>query len=97
MSIEQYIDDTTYLQWEDGMYVMLDELEDDYERALVEGSLRRSVFNRHKSDFYVTSREDCLGVIDKDAGLWWGEDCRTKLTRAQALYIATGETTCTTS
>jgi hypothetical protein len=53
MSIEQYIDDTTYLQWEDGMYVMLDRLECDYEK--LEQGLRR----------------------------------------AQALYIATGETTCT--
>jgi hypothetical protein len=88
---KQHREDTKYLQWSDGMYVMLDDLLCDYELALVEDSLRYSVFNCHKSDFYVTSREDCLGVIDKDAGLWWGEDLKTKITRAQALYIATGD------
>jgi hypothetical protein len=96
MSIEQYIDDTTYLQWEDGMYVMLDDLEDDYERALVEDSLRCSKYYRGSWLFMQASKEERLGVSLNTAGTWVAVD-RTKLTRAQALYIATGETTCTTS
>jgi hypothetical protein len=93
-----HIDDTTYLQWEDGMYVMLDELEDDYERALVEGSLRSSRYFEMAELFNVMTGmgEDRLGVSRGEAGLWRAVD-KTKLTRAQALYIATGETTCTTS
>jgi hypothetical protein len=97
MSIEQYIDDTTYLQWEDGMYVMLDDLEDDYERALVENSLRDS---RYFEDCWRLNRgstEDCFGIYENRAGCWWTEGLYFELTRAQALYIATGETTCTTS
>jgi hypothetical protein len=96
MSIEQYIDDTTYLQWEDGMYVMLDDLEDDYERALVEDSLRRSQYFNFMGD--PRPLDNCLGVRKEDAD-YWADDgsifLRTKLTREQALYIATGETTCT--
>jgi hypothetical protein len=101
MSIEQHIDDTTYLQWADGMYVMLDDLEDDYEAALVENSLRSSVYYPAcpSVDFFaIEYNEDCLGVYDNYAGCWHGGGINgTKLTRAQALYIATGETTCTTS
>jgi hypothetical protein len=94
-SIEQYIESTKYLQWEDGMYVMLDSLKCDYEKALVEDSLRSSrYFKRleHMGD------EDCMGVLFEDADYWFycNEDyMKTKLTREQALYIATGETECT--
>jgi hypothetical protein len=92
MSITQYIEDTKYLQWQDGMYVMLDDLECDYERAVVENSLRSSVYyggrQRLFEKFVAESR---LGVFDNKAGLWT-ELCKTKLTREQALYIATGDT-----
>jgi hypothetical protein len=97
MSIEQYIDDTTYLQWEDGMYVMLDDMECDYELALVEDSLRDS---RHFVSIGEPMRmDDCLGIWKGDADYWaaGGNYLHIKLNRAQALYIATGETTCTTS
>ena len=91
---QQHIEDTKYLTWADGMHVMLDDLECDYELALVEDSLRRSVYLTCKAYFDIFDigeDEDCIGVQNKDAGLWWSEDCKLKLTRAQALYIATGD------
>jgi hypothetical protein len=94
--MDKHIDDTKYLQWEDGMYVMLDDLECDYERALIEDSLRRSVYFKRLEPM---GDEDCMGVLFVDADYWFycSEDYMSiKLTRAQALYIATGETTCTT-
>jgi hypothetical protein len=100
MSIEQYIDDTRYLQWKDGMYVMLDDMECDYERALVEDSLRGSSWFDCNYNKLSPSKalKDCMGIYNKHHGAWL--TCATlitKLTRAQALYIATGETECTTS
>jgi hypothetical protein len=95
--MNKHIDDTRYLQWADGMYVMIDDLEDDYEMALVEGSLRGSVYFEDKQAFNRGYSEDCLGVHMRLAGLLWSEDLSIKLTREQALYIATGETSCTTS
>jgi hypothetical protein len=106
MSITQYIEDTKYMQWEDGMYVMLEDLADPldeqgYELALVEDSLRRSVYFKKKSYFKKAGEkilkgslwsEDCLGVGLFGAGLWWSLELDTKLTRAQALYIATKKT-----
>jgi hypothetical protein len=94
--MNKHIDDTRYLQWEDGMYVMLDDLECDYEAALVEDSLRDSIALDGENYFNQAGSEDCVGVDDGYAGLWWSNELKTKLTRAQALYIATGETTCTT-
>mgnify|MGYP000671344440 CR=1 FL=1 len=91
-----HIDDTKYLKWEDGMYVMLDDLECDYERALVEDSLRGSVYFRGRLFFEKLGDEDTLGVHRSNAGTFW-DNFDVKITRAQALYIATGETTCTTS
>ncbi len=93
MNNEQHQEDTKYLQWQDGMYVMLDDLLCDYEKALVEDSLRRSVY------FEVIgpslNLDDSMGIFEGDADYWAGlEDCMLKLTRAQALYIATGDTTC---
>jgi hypothetical protein len=97
--MNKHIDDTKYLKWEDGMYVMLDDLECDYERALVEDSLRGCAY--FKANFFFTSFnsiQDSLGVYTNIGGCWEEEgDAVIKLTRAQALYIATGETTCTTS
>jgi hypothetical protein len=102
MSIEQYIESTKYLQWEDGMYVMLDDLADPldeqgYVLALVEDSLRSSRY--FLDEFFFTNfarAEDCLGICNCIGGYWEEEgDARIKLTRAQALYIATGETECT--
>ena len=93
MSNEQHREDTKYLKWADGMYVMLEDLECDYEKALIEDSLRDSVYARGSDHFKVGGSEDCLGVDIEHAGLWWHEDLKIKLTRAQALYIATGETT----
>jgi hypothetical protein len=89
---KQHREDTKYKQWQDGMYVMLDDLDGDYELALVEDSLRRSVYVTDKTYFYIDDNEDCIGVQDKDAGVWWPQDCKLKITRAQALYIATGDT-----
>ena len=100
MSIEQYIDDTRYLQWEDGMYVMLDDMECDYELALVEDSLRDSVWVdcNYNAVSLTGITKDCMGVYVSCSGSWLTvSSLRTKLTRAQALYIATGETACTTS
>ena len=92
MNNEQHREDTKYVQWGDGMYVMLDDLLCDYELALVEDSLRRSVYFTNIIDFKRYRREDCLGVDEGLAGLWWEGEMQTKLTRAQALYIATGDT-----
>ena len=93
MSNEQHQEDTKYLQWQDGMYVMLDDLLCDYEKALVENSLRRSVYFDLSELFNVADGmgEDRLGVSGGSSGLWRAVD-KTKLTRAQALYIATGDT-----
>jgi hypothetical protein len=92
MNDKQHQEDTKYVQWGDGMYVMLDDLLCDYETALVENSLRRSVY--HAVDYFaIIENEDCLGVYNNWAGYWHGESSnKTKLTRAQALYIATGDT-----
>ena len=91
---EQHIEDTRYLKWEDGMYVMLDDLECDYELAVIENSLRDSVYFCHACFFIATLNDDCLGVLDGDSGSWRTSEAQleTKLTRAQALYIATGDT-----
>jgi hypothetical protein len=95
MNDKQHQEDTKYLQWADGMYVMLDDLLCDYEKALVEDSLRRSVYFDDACFFGVTRNDNCLGVLDGGSGTW---SCtgrlplKTKITRAQALYIATGDT-----
>jgi hypothetical protein len=95
MSDKQHQEDTKYVQWQDGMYVMLDDLLCDYENALVEDSLRRSVYFDDACFFGVTRNDNCLGVLDGDSGIWsWPGrlPLKTKLTRSQALYIAAGET-----
>ena len=92
MNNEQHQEDTKYVQWGDGMYVMLDDLLCDYEAALIENSLRRSVYLVKSLYFKREVSEDCLGIDDCNAGLWWAEDLKIRLTRAQALYIATGDT-----
>ena len=91
---DQHIEDTRYLKWQDGMFVMLDDLECDYELALIENSLRYSVYFCRACFFGVTQNDDCLGVLDGDSGSWHTSEVplETKLTRAQALYIATGDT-----
>ena len=88
---QQHIEDTKYLTWSDGMYVMLDDMECDYELALVENSLRDSVWFREALHFKSYGSEDCIGVDLGFVGLWWKDDMQIKLTRAQALYIATGD------
>ena len=90
--LNEHQEDTKYKQWSDGMYVMLDDLGGDYELAVVENSLRDSVYFDFM-DFPVGS-ENCLGVDAKDADYWTAapEWRGIKLTRAQALYIATGDT-----
>ena len=89
---EQHIEDTRYTQWSDGMYVMIENLKCDYELAVVENSLRDSVYFDIEHYFDLECEEDCIGVDGKCAGFWWAEDLKLNLTRAQALYIATGET-----
>jgi hypothetical protein len=93
MSDEQHREDTKYLKWSDGMYVMLEDLECDYELALIENSLRDSVYFGYLEK--VGPLDNCIGVMHGDADYWArGGYFREgiKLTRAQALYIATGET-----
>jgi hypothetical protein len=92
MNNEQHQEDTKYAQWEDGMHVMLDDLLCDYEGALVEDSLRRSVYLDKSRHFKREATENCIGVEKGHAGLWWSVDLKIKLIRAQALYIATGDT-----
>ena len=97
MNNEQHREDTKYVQWADGMYVMLDDLADpldeqEYVLALVEGSLRISVYPAVDC-FAIDYIEDCIGVYGNHAGYWDSSGIeQTKLTRAQALYIATGDT-----
>jgi hypothetical protein len=91
---KQHLEDTKYVQWQDGMYVMLDYLDGDYEKALVEDSLRGSVYFDDACYFIKVRPDNCLGVFGGDAGLWPCSDIMsfvTKLTRAQALYISTGD------
>jgi hypothetical protein len=88
---KQHREDTLYKQWQDGMHVMLDDLECDHELAIVENSLRDSVYFSQKVHFYNGGGVDCIGVDIEFAGRWWAEDLKTQLTRAQALYIATGD------
>ena len=90
---QQHIEDTKYLTWTDGMYVMLEDLKGDHERALVENILRDSVYFKENWHFIRTGYENCLGVDVGMVGCWWSGDLITKLTRAQALYIATGDAT----
>ena len=94
MNNKQHREDTKYKQWQDGMYLMLDELDGNYELALVENSLRDSVYFQVDRYFYCeTGIVDCVGVYGSYSGYWHSDDELTvKLTRAQALYIATGDT-----
>jgi hypothetical protein len=92
MNNEQHQEDTKYVQWQDGMYVMLDDLLCDYEKALVEDSLRNSVYPAVDC-FAIDYIEDCIGVYGNHAGYWDGDGIdQTRITRAQSLYIATGDT-----
>jgi hypothetical protein len=96
MNNEQHREDTLYKQWQDGMYVMLDDLADPidlqgYVLAVVENSLRRSRYFDPERSFFTIQNEDCLAVNLSDAGYWWSDELSVKLTRAQALYIATGD------
>jgi hypothetical protein len=88
---EQHIEDTRYLKWEDGMYVYLEDLQCDYELAVIENSLRDSVYFRGVFFFQITNDENALGVCSGNAGAFW-DSANVKITRAQALYIATGDT-----
>jgi hypothetical protein len=92
MNNEQHREDTKYVQWGDGMYVMPDDLLCDYELSVVEDSLRRSVYLINSRHFKREANENCIGIHNGNAGLWWCVDLKIKLTRAQALYIATGDT-----
>ena len=90
---EQHEEDTRYLKWTDGMYVYLEDLQCDYELAVIENSLRDSVYFVGRSVFDVFDDEVSYGVLNGEAGLWFMDGrFKTKLTRAQALYIATGDT-----
>jgi hypothetical protein len=77
------------------MYVMLDDLECDYEKALVEDSLRNSVyFLSIKCFTTIFEPAKCYGVYSDVAvaGISMHTiSSTTKITRAQALYIATGD------
>jgi phosphatidylserine decarboxylase len=87
----EHQEDTKHKQWADGMYVMLDDLEGDYELALVENSLRCSVYFKGENYFKIHMHlENKIGVMCKFAG-YWATESDIKLTRAQSLYIATGK------
>ena len=92
----QHIEDTRHTQWADGMYIMLEDLKhprdlQDRGMALVESSLRNSRYNAGGDLFCMWTGDDKIGVFWNHAG--YGSDLdEIKLTRAQALYIATGET-----
>jgi hypothetical protein len=91
---KQHREDTKYVQWQDGMYVMLDDLNGDYELALVENSLRDSSWDDCNYNERSPSKalKNCMGVYDLSSGAWMkGSTFKTNLTRAQALYIATGD------
>jgi hypothetical protein len=95
MNNEQHREDTKYVQWGDGMYVMLDDLLCDYEKALIEDSLRGSVYFKGSEFFFDCGEDDgvdCMGVYASHSGYWDAGGNNVKLTRAQALYIATGDT-----
>jgi hypothetical protein len=89
--MKQHIENTKHVQWSDGMYVMLDDLECDYEKALVEDSLRDSIYFQLGCYFDVLKEDNRVGVAGKTAGYWHGVGS-VPLTREQALYIATGDT-----
>jgi hypothetical protein len=97
MNDKQHREDTKYVQWGDGMYVMLDDLADpldeqEYVLAVIEDSLRRSVYFRGVKYFNASEfLENKMGITCGFAGYWFS-DFGVKLTRAQALYIATGDT-----
>jgi hypothetical protein len=95
---KQHLEDTKYVQWADGMYVTLDDLADPldlqgYVLAVVEDSLRNSVYFCSIGAPWET--DNCMGVMEGDADyLTGGEESSyliTQITRAQALYIATGD------
>jgi hypothetical protein len=97
MNDKQHQEDAKYLQWADGMYVMLEDLTDPldeqgYELAVVEDSLRRSVYFNYIEKIGV--HDNSIGVLRGDADYWATSKHSNaiKLTRAQALYIATGDT-----
>jgi hypothetical protein len=91
---KQHLEDTKYVQWQDGMYVMIDDLDGDYELAVVEDSLRGSSWEdcNYRLLSPIKALKNCVGVYETSAGTWMkGLLFKTKLTRAQALYIATGD------
>jgi hypothetical protein len=94
MNDKQHQEDTKYLQWADGMYVLTEDLLCDHEAALVENSLRGSVYFYLANRFSIGGFENGLGVFNRQTGYWTSPSytLKIKLTRAQALYIATGDT-----
>jgi hypothetical protein len=91
MNNEQHREDTLYKQWQDGMYVMLDDLDGDHELALVEDSLRSSVYFESLGPPSIYDNSMGIFADDADYWFWHGGQGDIKLTRAQALYMATGD------
>jgi hypothetical protein len=89
MNNEQHREDTKYVQWADGMYVMLDDLLCDYEKALIEDSMRDAVYYINCSSIALIYTRFSM-AIDVIYGLKYSDN--VTLTRSQALYIATGDT-----
>ena len=94
MKDKQHQEDTKYKQWGDGMYVMTKDLLCDYEKALVEDSLRRSVYKDNNYNKAIAGNiRDCMGVFRLMSGAWLkNPSLRIPLTNEQAIYIATGDT-----
>lgn len=78
--------DTT--KWQNNTYVLLSDLHDDHEIALIENSLRDSEFYVRDMHFDCKHNENCLGVLFICAGAWLPSILKTKLTRTQALKLA---------
>tara|TARA_R110000796_G_C14420166_1_gene419805 strand:- start:83 stop:499 length:417 start_codon:yes stop_codon:yes gene_type:complete len=89
--MKQHIENTKHVQWEDGMFIMLSDLHCDYELALIENSLRSSIYFELGCYFTTLKCDERIGVVAKTAGCWH-EIGSIQLTREQALYIATGDT-----
>jgi len=92
---QQHIEDTEYLMWSDGMYIMINDLECDHELALIENSLKNSAYFNDNYFFNSSEDDNRLGIVSCVAGIWpdtLKSYLKIRITRAQALYIATGET-----
>lgn len=74
--------------WQNNTYVLLSDLHDDHEVALVENSLRDSEFYYLGCGFNHLIGKVLLGVYDDCSGYWQYEEDGMLITRTQALKLA---------